>query len=271
VDLATTPKLRAAQSLWTWLRRIAVGVVFVAVLIAIWQAIITLGDLKSYLLPGPLAVWKAFVGNLGFLGGACLVTLYEALTGFGLSIIGGLALAIVVVYSPLLRRVILPSLVALNATPKVAIAPILILWLGLGVNSKIGMSFLLSFFPIVINAARGLADVDPDLLDYFRLIRARGFTTFFKARLPNSLPALFDGFKIALPIAVVGAVIGEFVASQSGIGYQILLAYSTSDTELVFAAVLVIAVVSTVLFELLVALERRLLHWRPSAQRELVG
>lgn len=272
MDLATTLKPKAAaQPLWIRTRRIAAGLAFVAVLIATWQAIVTVGDLKSYLLPGPAAVGKALLDNFGFLGKSCLITLYEAMAGFGLSIIGGVALAIVVVYSPLLRQVILPSLVALNATPKVAIAPILILWLGLGANSKIGMSFLLSFFPIVINAARGLADVDPDLLDYFRLIRARGFTTFFKARLPNSLPALFDGFKIALPIAVVGAVIGEFVASQSGIGYQILLAYSSYNTELVFAAVVLIALVSTVLFELLVGLERVLLRWRPSEQRQVAG
>jgi NitT/TauT family transport system permease protein len=263
---ATAPKA-ASRSVWIRVWRILGGLVFIGILIGGWQLTISLGHIKSYLLPGPVGVWKAFVDNFGFLWKSCVVTLEEALAGFTISIVIGVGLAILVVYSRLLRRVILPSLVAVNATPKVAVAPILILWLGLGINSKIGMSFLLSFFPIVINAARGLSDVDPELLDYFRLIRANGLQTFTKARLPNSLPALFDGFKIALPIAIVGAVIGEFVASQNGIGYQIILAYSSFNTELVFAAVIFIAVVSTILFEALVGLERVLLRWRPAEQR----
>ncbi len=271
--VATAPTQRriTSRSVWIRVRRILGGVLFVGFLVGVWQLVVSLGHMKSYLLPGPAGVWNAFVDNITFLWKACVVTLVEAMAGFGISIVVGVAIAVVIVYSAFLRRMILPSLVALNATPKVAVAPILILWLGLGTNSKIGMSFLLSFFPIVINAARGLADVDPDLLDYFRLIRANPLQTFVKVRLPNSLPAMFDGFKIALPIAIVGAVIGEFVASTGGIGYQIIIAYSTLNTELVFAAVIFIAVVSTVLFELLVALEHVLLRWRPSEQRQAVA
>ncbi|MEV5009988.1 ABC transporter permease [Streptomyces sp. NPDC056159] len=190
------------------------------------------------------------------------MTLYESLVGFALSILVGLALATVMVYSPLLRGV-MPSLVGLNATPKVALAPVLILWLGLGTNSKIGMAFLLSFFPVVVNAVRGLDEADPELLDYFRLLRAGRLRTLLKVRQPNSLPTMFDGFKIALPIAVVGAVIGEFVASHEGIGYQIIVAYSTFSTGAVFAAVILIAVASTVLYGGLVLSERVLLRWRP--------
>ncbi|MGW4822784.1 ABC transporter permease [Streptomyces sp. NPDC004227] len=191
---------------------VAVGVV------GAWWLVIRIFDIQEYVVPPPDAVWTAFVDSASFLWPALWVPLYESLVGFALSILVGLALATVMVYSPLLRGVIMPSLVGLNATPKVALAPVLILWLGLGMNSKIGMAFLLSFFPAVVNAVRGLDEADPELLDYFRLLRAGRLRTFLKVRQPNSLPTMSDGFKIALSIAVVGAVIGEFVASQEGIG-----------------------------------------------------
>ncbi|GAA3652581.1 ABC transporter permease [Nocardioides ginsengisoli] len=256
------------------LRTVVRGVLTTAVVavgvVGAWWLIIRIFDIQEYVVPPPGAVWTAFVDSASFLWPALWVTLYESVVGFALSIVVGLALATIMVYSPLLRGVIMPSLVGLNATPKVALAPVLILWLGLGINSKIGMAFLLSFFPVVVNAVRGLDEADPELLDYFRLLRAGRLRTFLKVRLPNSLPTMFDGFKIALPIAVVGAVIGEFVASQEGIGYQIIVAYSTFSTGIVFAAVILIAVASTVLYGGLVLLERVLLRWRPSSGKPAV-
>lgn len=245
------------------LRMILAGVALIVVLVALWDLTIRILGLESYVLPPPADVWSAFVDNRSFLFEALGVTLYESLIGMLLSIVIGVALAMAVVFSPVLRRTVMPSLVALNAAPKVALAPVLILWLGLGVNSKIGMAFLLSFFPIVVNAARGLGEVDPELIDYFKLMRAGRVRTFLKARLPNSLPGMFDGFKIALPIAIVGAVVGEFIASEAGIGYQMILAYSTYDTSLVFAALVLISAASTVLYGLLVWVESLFLGWRP--------
>lgn len=244
-------------------RTAAVGALLVVASIAVWEAVVRIFDVQAYIFPAPGAVWDELLANKSFLWTALLVTVLESLAGLAIAIVVGVALATAIVYFPMLRRVVMPSLVAINATPKVALAPVLILWLGLGIYSKIGMAFLLSFFPIVVNAARGLADVDPEMLDYFRLLRAGRLKTFLKARFPNSLPQMFDGFKIALPIAVVGAVIGEFVASREGIGYQIILAYSSFNTGLVFAAVILIAVASTLLYGALVAVERVLLRWRP--------
>lgn len=244
--------------------RTALGaVLFIAALLVIWDLAIRVLDIESYVAPPPMAVGESLVENRSFLAEALGVTLFESLAGLALSIVVGVGIAIWMVFSPLVRRFIMPSLVALNAAPKVALAPVLILWLGLGVNSKIGMAFLLSFFPIVVNAARGLDEVDPDLLDYFKLIHAGRLRTFLKARLPNSLPGMFDGFKIAMPIAVVGAVVGEFIASEAGIGYQMILAYSTYDTGLVFAALVLISGASTILYGLLVWVEGKLLSWRP--------
>ena len=243
--------------------QVALLTAYTASLVGAWQLIVTGFEIRSYILPGPTGVAKEFINRFSLLMDGARITVFEAMTGFGLAALAGVVLAIVVVMSPYTRTVVMPSLVAINATPKVAVAPILIIWLGLGLQSKIAMAFLLSFFPIVINTARGLADIDNSTIDYFRLMRSSALQTFFKARLPHSLPAMFDGFKIALPIAMIGAVIGEFVASREGIGHQIIIAYSNFNTEMVFAAVLTIAIISTILFELLVWAEHKILSWQP--------
>jgi NitT/TauT family transport system permease protein len=244
-------------------RQLALLTVWVALLIAAWHATVVGLDIPSFILPTPTDVFSTFVERFSILVDGARITVFEALTGFGLAALVGVLLAVIVVMSPYMRTVVMPSLVAVNATPKVAVAPILIIWLGLGVSSKIALAFLLSFFPIVINTARGLADIDSSMIDYFRLLKSSRSQTFFKGRLPHSLPAMFDGFKIALPISMIGAVIGEFVASREGIGHQIIIAYSSFDTEMVFAAVITIAVISTMLFQVLVWGEKKILKWRP--------
>ncbi len=175
--------------------------------------------------------------------------------------------AVLIVYSPYVRSVLMPTMVGFNAMPKVVLAPLLVIWLGLGFESKVAMAFLLSFFPVVVNTTTGMADVEPELLHLLWLLRATELQTFLYVRLPNSLPAMFDGFKIALPISLIGAIVGAFVGSRQGLGYIVLLAGANLNTELVFAAVIVIAVLSIALFELLVVFERMLLKWRPSARR----
>ena len=242
-------------------------VVYIAALIAAWHYFIKAFEIRSYLLPNPADVGQVFTDRASLLADGARITVFEAMVGFFLAVVIGVGLATIIVYSRTLRTILMPSLVALNAAPKVALAPIMIIWLGLGLQSKIAMSFLLSFFPITINTIRGLNDVEPALLEYFQLLKAGRFKTFRKARLPSSLPAMFDGFKISLPIAMIGAVIGEFVASREGIGHQIIIAYSTFDTEHVFAAVITISILSTILFQLLVWTEHRLLSWRPPPQR----
>ena len=235
-------------------------------LIVGWEALTIVLNINSLLLPAPSAIAEVFVRFAELILVSCAITLGEAMAGFVLAVVIGVALAVVVVYSPPLRGIVLSTIVAVNATPKVAVAPILVIWLGLGLESKIAMAFLLSFFPIVINAIRGLADVPHDLMNLYRLMRATPFQVFRKVRLPNAMPALFDGMKIALPISMIGAVAGEFVAARQGIGYQIVIAYSNFNSELVFASVITVAVLATVLFQVLVIIEDRVLHWRPSKQ-----
>jgi NitT/TauT family transport system permease protein len=241
-------------------------VAFLAVVILLWELAVQGLRVNALLLPDPLNVLAAFSKFWRLILGETLYTLIEALLGFALAVVVGVLIALGVTYWAPFRRIVVPVIAALNSTPSVVVAPIFVIWLGIDIPSKVALAFLISFFPIVINAARGLTDVEPELLDFYRLLRATEWRVFRSLRLPSSLPALFDGMKLALPIAIIGAIIAEFVASKRGIGYQILIAYSHFNTGFVFAAVIVVAVVSTLLFQLLRLIERRVLSWREVAQ-----
>jgi NitT/TauT family transport system permease protein len=242
-------------------------VFFFVGLILLWEIVVVTTGIRSYLLPAPSAIATELVDSAPHLARHGLTTITEALLGFAISAVVGVATAILIVYSRFLRSVLLPLLVATNATPKVAFAPLLLIWLGLGIESKVAMAFLLSFFPIVINATTGLAEVEPEMLNLFRLLRASQFQMLVKVRIPHALPAIVDGFKIAMPLAIIGAIVGEFVGGQEGLGYLIVLAGVTLNTELVFASIVVVAFMSIVCFEALVLIERHVLKWRPSARR----
>ena len=192
-----------------------------------------------------------------------LVTLYETVVGFGLSILIGVPLAVAVVFSPLLQKTIYPILLALQSVPKVAIAPLLALWIGFGALPKIIVVFLVCFFPIIVSTATGLQSVPPQVMDLIRSLSASTLQTFVKIRFPTAMPHIFVGLKIAITFAVIGAVIGEFVGSESGLGYLILVSSSQSRTPLAFAALLVLTMMSIALYYLIEYLERVLVPWVP--------
>jgi NitT/TauT family transport system permease protein len=248
-------------------RRIAVNLLVIVVVLVVWEAFVRVSGVGKLLLPAPSSVAVEATEFTGLLLSSSLITLAEAVIGFLIAVVVGITLALVITYSTTAGGAIMNSLVAVNATPKVAVAPILIIWLGLGIESKIALAFLLSFFPIVVNGVRGFNDVPHDLLNLYRLMHATTWQVFRKVRLPSALPAIFDGFKIALPVAMVGAVAGEFVAARSGLGFQIVLAYANFNSALVFAAVILIALEATLLFQVLVFVEEKLLFWRPSKQK----
>jgi NitT/TauT family transport system permease protein len=249
------------------LRRLLLGVAYVTVLLVSWEVLVRALNIGKLLLPAPSAVGAQAVKFAGLLASSSIVTLTEAALGFLLAIVVGIGLALIITYSASVGPALMTTLVGINATPKVAVAPILIIWLGIGMESKIALAFLLSFFPIVVNAVRGFADVPNDLLNLYRLIHATPLEVFRKVRLPSALPSLFDGFKIALPVSLIGAVAGEFVAARAGIGYQIAISFGNFNTALVFAEVLTIAILATIQFQLLGMIEDRVLYWRPSKQK----
>lgn len=240
-------------------------------LLAVWEIVVRITGSNLLLLPPPRLVGDSALRNWHLLLSAFGTTLWESVAGFLVAIGSGLVLAIAMVSFTPMAKILWPGLTVLNAAPKIVVAPILIIWFGLGFSSKMALAALLSFFPIVISCARGLSDVDPELLEFWHLLRASRWRIFWQVRLPNCLPYLYDGCLIALPIAIVGAVIAEFVASESGVGHVIIVAYSQFDTPTVFAATIGISILSTILFLLLRASEPLVIRWGASRRATQVG
>ncbi len=246
-------------------RRLAADVLlplatFVALLGVWWLAKLVFGW-EKFIVPSPADVADALWENRSLLPGQFWTTLAETLQGFALAIAIGIPLAVGIAYSRFLERTIYPVLLTINAVPKVAIAPILVIWLGFGQGPKVAMVFLISFFPIVLSTATGLAATPPELAELARSISASRFQGFVKVRFPFALPHVFIGLKVGISLAVIGAVIGEFVGASRGLGYIIIASGGNANTSLAFAAIVLLAVMSIGLFYALVALERLLIPW----------
>lgn len=190
-----------------------------------------------------------------------LVTILEVLIGFALSIVIGLLLAIAIAYSSLLQATLYPLVLLLQIVPKVAIAPMLVIFMGFGMSPKILIVVLVAFFPIVINTVVGLNQADSDMVDLVRSLNGSRLQQFTRVRLPNSLPFLFSGLKVAITLAVIGAIIGELVGSNSGLGYLMNLANSNLQLEMAYAAVTLLSLIGLVLYGAVALVERILVPW----------
>lgn len=229
--------------------------------LVVWEITWRLFNVPRFVVPLPSGIIAETWEWRLYLLGHSWVTLYETLAGFGLSIAVGVPLAVVIVYSPVLRTAIYPLVVVTQAVPKVAIAPVLLLLLGAGAVSKVVVAFLVAFFPIVVDTATGLAATPTELLDLSRSYRANPFKTFVKVRFPMALPFFFSGLKVSVTLAVIGAVVGEFVGSDRGLGYVILSATSYWKSNLAFGAILLLAVMAVGLFGLVELVERLVCPW----------
>jgi NitT/TauT family transport system permease protein len=232
-----------------------------ALLLVAWHVATRVFEWPIWLVPSPLDVASSLWEYRSLLPRQVWVTLLESVAGFGLATAAGIPLAVLIASSRLLERTIYPVLLGLNAVPKIAIAPILILWMGFGYGPKILVSFLLCVFPIVISTATGLRSTPPELVELTRSLCASEAQVFRKARFPAALPHVFVGLKVAISLAVIGAVIGEFVGASEGLGWVIVSSGANVNTSLAFAAMVLLAVMSVVLFYALVALERLLVPW----------
>jgi NitT/TauT family transport system permease protein len=234
--------------------------------LVVWEITWRLFNVPRFVVPLPSGIIAETWAWRLYLLGHSWVTLYETLAGFGLSIAVGVPLAVVIVYSPVLRSAIYPLVVVTQAVPKVAIAPVLLLLLGADAVSKVVVAFLVAFFPIVVDTATGLAATPTELLDLSRSYRANLFKTFVKVRFPMALPFFFSGLKVSVTLAVIGAVVGEFVGSDRGLGYVILSATSYWKSNLAFAAILLLAVMAVGLFGLVELVERLVCPWYAHAR-----
>jgi NitT/TauT family transport system permease protein len=191
-------------------------------------------------------------------------TAANTLIGFGLSVIIGFVLALGIVYSRFLEATVYTTLVAVNSMPKVALAPLFVVWMGTGNTSKVAMAFLIAIFAIVIEAVLGLRSLDTEVVDLGRSMRGSPLKLLWKIRLPNALPSLFAGMKVAIGLSLVGVLVGEFVSAQHGLGYVIMAAQGAFDTPRVFVAILLLSIMGTVLFHMLEIIERRVIPWHVS-------
>lgn len=235
-------------------------VALVAALVLWWGATI-LFQIPAYVLPGPQVVLAKLIQFGPFLVQQSFVTLAETLIGFVLAIAVGIPTAMAIARFKTLEQMIYPILLAINSVPKVAIAPILVVWLGFSWTPKIVMVVLLCFFPIVLSTVAGLRSTPVELVELSRSLSATGLQEFGKVRFRWALPQIFVGLKNAITLAVIGAVIAEFVGSSSGLGYVIVQSGASADTALAFASITFLAVMSIALFYVLVALEKWLLPW----------
>ena len=222
--------------------------VLFAFLLASWQFAATYGGIREYLLPAPLSVWNALWHGDTFWWPHLWTTTVEIIGAFLLAAVVGVALGVAIAWSPLLANALVPFLVFVNTLPKVAIAPLFLIWMGYGIFPNMLMGALIGFFPVVINTAVGLSQVEPDMLDLGRVFNAPKWKIFVKIRIPNALPYILSALKITATAAVVGAIVGEFVASQRGLGYVIVTTQSSMNTSVAFAALVWISVVGLLLY-----------------------
>jgi NitT/TauT family transport system permease protein len=234
-----------------------VGLVLV---LGTWWGATELFEIRPILLPPPDDVGRALLERSDFLLRELRVTLYEVLVGFLLTTAGGLLIGTVIAHSRTVDQMVSPWLVALNAVPKVALAPLLVVWLGFGSEPRIAMVILLCFFPVVLATFTGLTSTPVELAELARSLDASRWQAFVKVRFPYALPQIFVGLKVAMPLAFVGAVIGEF-RGRGGLGQIIVQAPSSGDTALAFASIVVLSGMSIACYYALVGLERVLLPW----------
>ncbi len=227
----------------------------------VWQAAVDLFAIQPFVLPSPVQVIQAYFQYQPTILSQALFTLVNTLLGFGLGVAGGLLLGAVIGSSDLAYRGLYPLLIGFNSVPKVAITPILVLWMGIGQPPAIATAFLLCFFPVAVNVATGLATVEPEMVDLLRSLGASRLDVLRKVGLPRTMPYFFASLKVAITLAFVGAVISETIASNAGIGYLMLQASSQFRVPLMFAGLSVIALMGIAIYGLFAMAERRLTGW----------
>ena len=229
--------------------------------IGVWEAVVRAASVPSYILPPPSGVARAFDTDRALLARATWVTLREVLAGFAIAVAAGIAIAVVLHCSGHLRRALTPLLVASQTVPVVVLAPVLVFLMGYGIGPKLVIVALICFFPVVVNMLDGLRSVDPELVTMMRTLHATRRGVLVRVELPAALPRLFSGLRIAATYAAIGAVFGEWSGSTEGLGYVMLQATPSLETERVIAVVVILSIVSLALFAAVDLLERRFAPW----------
>jgi len=235
--------------------------VFVA-FFAIWELLVRLTGIKAVILPPPSLIFTTIVLRSHYLLQESIPTAIAIAGGFMFAVVSGFIIAVGIAYSRLVNEVVYPFLIVSQVLPKIALAPLFLIWFGFGLTPKLVIAALIAFFPIVVNTARGLSSVEPELIQYMRSLGASWWDIFYKINLPWAMPYIFASFKISITLAVVGVVVGEFVASDTGLGYVIEYANISLETPLMFAGIVVLSVLGILFFLIILAFEALFMSWQ---------
>jgi len=241
------------------------------VLLVIWEAAVQFFDIPLYLLPAPSVIWTDSIALAGTMGDHTLATLSTVIVGFIISIVISLPLAVFMTSSPVISSAIYPLLVLTQSIPKVALAPILVVMLGANELPRLVITFLVTFFPLVIAIAIGLMSVPAELIELGRSFKSSKLQELYRIRLPYAVPFIFSGLKVAIALAVVGAVVGEFVNADKGLGYMIITATAFFKTPVAFGALILLSVMGIVLFQVVVIIERIFFPWSAANQENAIA
>lgn len=252
-----------------FIQKYGISIMVVVILLVAWQILVDALKIKKYILPSPKLILDSFfdprMAAKNKWWRHIFATAGGVLGSFALTLFAGVAIAIFLTWSKTANRLIMPILVLFNSIPKIALAPLFLLWLGYGVFPNIMIAFTVAFFPVVINAATGMQAVDDDLLDLVRYLNASQLQIFTKIRIPNSLPYLFAGIKTSATMCVVGVLVGEFIASKRGLGYLLRDAQAFIDMPTMFACLVVLAIMGISFFGMISLAERLIMPWRFAA------
>ncbi len=239
--------------------------------VLVWQVLVEVRNVPTYIVPAPFDVFKRLWSDFGFFAGQGMVTLAEAMSGFVIGCFVALMLAVFMAHSRYLERSLLPLAILVKVTPVIAVAPLFVIWFGFGVMPKILIAALITFFPTLVNGITGFRSVDQGALDFLRSLKASQREIFFKLRFPSALPYLFAAFRVSIPLSVIGAVVGEWFSADRGLGSVIIVANSNLDTITLFGAVFTLAFLGIGLTILVSVLEKKVLFWHESSISDKMG
>ena len=235
-------------------------VISVAILI-VWQVIVVVLEIPEAILPTPTRILDVMVERYDLLLQHTWPTTVQCIYGFLLAVAVGVGLGIMLAFSRLFRTGVYPLVIAFQVVPKVALAPLFIVWFGLGMTSRVLLAFVIAFFPMVVNTFAGIQSTDPVMIRMARSFSASRWTIFSKIEFPTALPYIFSGLKIGITFAVIGIIVAEFVTAQEGLGYLIVFSEGNVDTPMLMAAIFVLSVVGVILYALIVLLEKLVIRW----------
>jgi len=236
-------------------RRWALIILVHVIVVAAWHFFVVLGDVPLYVMPTPGQTIMAIFGEYNWLHNT-MITTREVFGGYALAVVVGVSLAVLFSWNTTVSEFLMPLVVSLNMIPKVAMGPIFIVWFDYGLGPNIIIAFMISFLPILITTTRGLLEVEPELLDLVKSLKGSRWQIFTKIQLPGSLPYIFSGMKVAVVLAVAGAIVGEFIGSEEGLGYLMQQVQVDLDTPAMFMAVLLITLIGVSLYGIVILLER---------------